>query len=314
MKNNKLNSSVNYPIISKKDELWGLTVTTIGFQKIAANEIYPPVNHSLGYYFNVDDGRILNEYQLLYITDGNGVFTFGNSKESCLITEGKMFFLMPGVWHTYKPIQNTGWNEYWIGFKGEIIEKIVKEGFFINRTPVFNIGMNENIIDLYFKAIEIANDKRAGFQQELSGIVMHILGLMYYQDNLRCVEDEDLINKIDKAKVFMREDIYKNKTAEDVARYLGISYSCFRRAFKEYTGTSPLRYMLELKLNEAKLLLTTTNQSIKEISYSLNFENPDYFRIFFKKRTCQTPGDYRNFSGKKGDRQTIYSSKLIMDD
>jgi len=292
----ELNSNVNYPITSREDELWGLTITTVGHQNINEKENYPPEKHPVGYYFNVNEGRILNEYQLLYITNGNGVFTFGNSKQSCLITEGKMFFLMPGVWHTYKPLENSGWNEYWIGFKGEIIEKIVKEGFFLNRAPVFNIGMNEEIIDLYYKAIEIAHEERSGFQQALSGIVMNILGLMYYRNQTRDFDDEELINKINKAKVIMREDVYKNITAEDIAKNLGISYSGFRRAFKELTGTSPSKYMLELKLNEAKLLLHNTNLPIKEISFNLNFENPDYFPIFFKKRTGKTPSEYRNFA------------------
>lgn len=297
---NDKNSSVNYPITSEEDELWGLTITTVGRQNITEKESYPPEKHPVGYYFNVDKGRILNEYQLLYITNGNGVFTFGNSKQSCFITEGKMFFLMPGVWHTYKPLENSGWNEYWIGFKGEIIEKIVKEGFFLNRPPVFNIGMNEEIIDLYYKAIEIANEERAGFQQALSGIVMNILGLMYYRDKTRDFEDQELINKINKAKVMMREDIYKNTSAEDIAKNLGMSYSGFRRAFKELTGTSPSKYMVELKLNEAKLLLYNTNLPIKEISYNLNFENPDYFPIFFKKRTGKTPSEYRSFAVSNG--------------
>ena len=294
MTGKKLKSNINYMITTEEDELWGLTVTTVGHQKIEMNEVYPPANHPLGYFFNVDKGRILNEYQLLYITDGNGIFTFGNSKQSCFITEGKMFFLMPGVWHSYKPLENSGWNEYWIGFKGDIIQKIVDEGFFLNRAPVFNIGLNERIIDLYMKAIEIANEERAGFQQALSGIVMHILGLMYYRDKTRDFEDEELINKINKAKVIMRESVYKSLTAENVAKKLNISYSGFRRAFKEFTGTSPSKFMLELKLNEAKLLLSTTNQSVKEISYSLNIENPDYFPIFFKNRTGLTPVEYRN--------------------
>jgi AraC-like DNA-binding protein len=296
MNNAELDMNINYPVSSEEDELWGLTVTTVGYQKIAENESYPPKNHPLGYYFNVDKGRILNEYQLLYITDGNGVFIFGDSKQSCFITEGKMFFLMPGVWHTYKPLENSGWNEYWIGFKGKVIQNIVDEGFFINRAPVFNIGLNERIIDLYLKAIEIANEERAGFQQALSGIVMHILGLMYYRDKTRDFEDMELINKINKAKVIMRESVYKNLSAEDISRQLNISYSGFRRAFKEFTGSSPSRYMLELKLNEAKLLLSTSNHPVKEISYILNFENPDYFPIFFKKRTGLTPVEYRNFT------------------
>ena len=78
MNNAELDNNINYLITSEEDELWGLTVTTVGYQKIAENESYPPKNHPLGYYFNVDNGRILNEYQLLYITNGNGVFTFGN--------------------------------------------------------------------------------------------------------------------------------------------------------------------------------------------------------------------------------------------
>jgi AraC-like DNA-binding protein len=96
--------------------------------------------------------------------------------------------------------------------------------------------------------------------------------------------------------VMMREDVYKNITAEDIAKNLGISYSGFRRAFKELTGTSPSKYMMELKLNKAKLLLYNTALPIKEISYSLNFENPDYFPIFFKKRTGKTPSEYRSFA------------------
>lgn len=290
-----LNRNVNYMVTSEEDELWGLTVTTVGHQRIEENELYPPKNHPKGYYFNPEKGRVLNEYQLLYITDGNGVFTFGTTnKQTCYITEGKMFFLMPGVWHTYKPIEKSGWNEYWIGFKGNIIDKIVEEGFFINRPPVFTIGLNERIVDLYLKAIEIANEERAGYQQALSGIVMHILGLMYYRDKTRDFQDENLIQKMNKAKVIMRESVYKNISAEDIAGELNISYSGFRRAFKEFTGSSPSKYMVELKLNEAKLLLSTTSQSVKEIAYSLNYENPDYFPVFFKKRTGMTPLEYRN--------------------
>ena len=223
-------------------------------------------------------------------------FAFDNSNKSCIITEGKMFFLMPGVWHTYKPNPDTGWNEYWIGFKGEIIERIVRDGFLLNRTPIFNIGINERIIDLFYKGIEISYKEREGFQQELSGILMHIIGLMYSRDKIGDFEDEDLFNIIKKAKIIMREDIYNKTTSKDVAKKIGISYSRFRKAFKKFTGTSPSKYMSDLKLNEAKLLLIKTSMSIKEISYSLNFDNPKYFNIFFKRRTGQTPKEYKYFA------------------
>lgn len=286
----------NYIIYSEEDEQWGLVVTTVGHQKIEVNQAYPPDNHPSAYLFDSVKGRVLDEYQLLYITDGTGIFSYGEHKESSLIKEGKMILLCPGMWHSYKPIEKEGWNEYWIGFKGDIINRIVEEGFFVNQTPIFNVGFNERIVDLYLKAIEIANEERAAYQQALSGIVMHILGLMYYRHKTRDFVDEKLIQKINKAKVIMRECISEKITAEDIAKRMNMSYSGFRRAFKEYTGSSPSKYMLELKLNEAKLLLSTSTQSVKQISYSLNFDNPDYFGIFFKKRTGLTPLEYRNNS------------------
>lgn len=290
-----LNKQINYMVTSDEDELWGLTVTTVGHQVIEEGQEYPPENHPSEYYFNPEKGRVLNEYQLLYITNGNGIFNFGTlSKQSCFITEGKMFFLMPGVWHSYQPLPNSGWNEYWIGFKGPMIDRIVNEGFFINRPPVFTIGLNERIVDLYHKAIEIANEERAGYQQALSGIVMHIIGLMYYRDKTRDFQDEELIRKMGKAKVIMRESLYTSISPEQIANELNISYSGFRRAFREFTGTSPLKYIIELKLNEAKRLLSNTVMTVKEIAYNLNFDNPDYFPVFFKKRTGLTPMEYRN--------------------
>ena len=153
-----LHNEVRYLISTEEDELWGLTVTGVGCQTISAEQSYPPEGHPQGYCFDVNEGRVLSEYQLLYITDGEGIFTYGEDRESQLITEGKMFFLFPGVWHTYKPFANCGWKEYWIGFKGATIDRIVAEGFFLNQAPVFSIGLNERIVDLYIKAVEIADE------------------------------------------------------------------------------------------------------------------------------------------------------------
>ena len=106
-----INNESRYLISTEEDELWGLVVTSVGSQTISAKENYPPSSHPQGYFFNVDEGRVLSEYQLLYITDGQGIFTYGDSRESQLITEGKVFFLFPGVWHTYRPFANTCWKE-----------------------------------------------------------------------------------------------------------------------------------------------------------------------------------------------------------
>ena len=296
-------SDIKYLVPAEGDQLWGLTVTSVGNQVITSEEEYPPQNHPKGYFFDVEAGRVLDEFQLLYITDGEGIITYGEKKITQRLTEGKMFLIFPGMWHTYQPDEHSGWKEYWIGFKGEMIDRLVAAGYFTPDKPVFEMGFNEPIVDLYLKACDIAHADRIGAQPALSGIVMHMLGLMYFRQQSHLLDDENMISKINKAKVVMRETIYENLTPHDIADRIGLGYSVFRKAFREYAGIAPAQYMKEFRVNEAKLLLANTTHTIKEISYILKYDNPEYFSIAFKKRTGKTPLMYRNFARQKVERK-----------
>ena len=184
-----------------------------------------------------------------------------------------------------------------------MIDRLVAAGYFTPDKPVFEMGFNEPIVDLYLKACDIAHADRIGAQPALSGIVMHMLGLMYFRQQSHLLDDENMISKINKAKVVMRETIYENLTPHDIADRIGLGYSVFRKAFREYAGIAPAQYMKELRVNEAKLLLANTTHTIKEISYILKYDNPEYFSIAFKKRTGKTPLMYRNFARQKMERK-----------
>ena len=106
-----------YLLVNERDILWGLTVSTVGYEEIAPGESYPTRGHADGYYFDLERGRELNEYQLLYITKGEGTFHSATVREAHL-REGDLFLLFPGEWHSYHPNPNTGWKSYWTGFKG----------------------------------------------------------------------------------------------------------------------------------------------------------------------------------------------------
>ena len=45
-------SEFKYLVANDRDRLWGITVTSVGFQRIDADEAYPPADHPAGYYFN----------------------------------------------------------------------------------------------------------------------------------------------------------------------------------------------------------------------------------------------------------------------
>ncbi|MDR2953452.1 MAG: AraC family transcriptional regulator [Prevotella sp.] len=288
---------LKYLITNETDLLWGLTVNSVGYQNIGPNSLYPPGNHPTRYLFSTDRGRILDEYQLLYITRGKGTFTSkqGTDNKNHRIKEGNMFLLFPGEWHNYMPDKQSGWDEYWIGFAGVNIDSRVQNGFFSKQKPIYNVGINNEIVELYRQAIQVAVEQKSGFQQMLAGIVNHLLGLAYSLDKNYSFDNSEAITQINKAKIIILEN-FKDIRPTDIADKLNMSYSNFRKMFKEYTGFAPSQYIQELKIQKSKELLTNTMIPVKEIAYIMGFENKEYFFTAFKKKNKTTPIEYRKFT------------------
>lgn len=283
-----------YLTINPTDQAWGLAINSVGRQNIAENEDYPPQEHPKRYLFDTQKGRVLNEYQLLYITKGRGQF-YSKSSGNHQIKEGCMFLLFPGERHTYKPDASTGWNEYWIGFNGCVMDEWVRNSFFQKETPLFNIGVNEEIISLYKKAIMIADAQEANYQQALAGIVCNLVSMSIYLSRNRNFKKSDITAQINTAKAAVHENI-STITPEDLAKATCMSYSKFRKIFKEYTGFAPAQYIQEVRINMAKELLTNTSKSVKEIAFELGYENKEYFFTSFKKVSNMTPVGYRKLT------------------
>lgn len=285
--------AINYIIENERDLQWGLSVNTIGYEEIVPNMPYPTPGHAPGYSFSPEKGRILHEYQLLYLLEGKGTLVT-QSKGEIPVKSGNMFLLFPNEWHTYWPEKETGWKLYWIGFKGAHMDDRVLNGFLSKENPLFQVGYNATLVHLYHQAIETVQREEACFQQLLAGIVNYLLGFMYSIDrNLLLNKDHSSTKLIDHARIYMREKVEENLSAKDVAAHLGMGYSHFRKLFKAYTGLSPSQYYLDLKLQHAKELLNRTLFPIKEIAYKLQFQSPDYFSTLFKKKTGYTPSEFR---------------------
>ena len=69
---NKDDAEFKYLIVNETDRRFGLWVNTVGFEAIAPDSPYPLKEHPSGYFFNAEKGRVLHEYQLIYITKGCG--------------------------------------------------------------------------------------------------------------------------------------------------------------------------------------------------------------------------------------------------
>ncbi len=289
--------SRNYLIANKRDLDWGLTVTSVGSQKIGTRSLYPHTDHPAEYLFRPEEGRVLHTYQLLYITRGEGWFKSASHPLSP-IGEGTAFLLFPGEWHSYAPNRETGWHEHWIGMEGPFMDNLTGKEFLKKQTPLFHIGLNDDMITLYMKAQLIAKEQRPGYQQLLAGIVTLLLGSVLSANRQSGAGSRGIQQTISKAKVLMLENIESALSPGQLADAVCVSYSWFRRMFKEHTGFSPAQYQQQLRMERAKELLLGTSKSVKEIAFRLQYESPEHFATLFKKKTGKTPVQFR--TGKTG--------------
>lgn len=278
------------------EKQWGTYITTVGNSKVNPHANYPNQEHPKSHILTWNRGRILNDYYVIYISKGKGVFA-SDLTGSIEIEAGTCFFLYPGVLHRYKPDPNVGWEEYWIGFNGYYIEQLMTSGFFDPRYPFVYLGLHKEILILFRKIIEEVQASLVGYPQQIAGLALQILGGIHSVTQHHEYHDNPTEKLIAKAKFIIQDSFENNLDMEKLASELPMGYSRFRKTFKTVTGESPNQYHLNLRLERAKNLILTTSLNITEIANQTGFESVFYFSKMFKKKNGVSPKFYRSTTG-----------------
>jgi len=305
---NKYNSFSQYFVVSKEDEAWGLHILDCGASILSSGATFPQHSHPDKYYFSWNRGRVLREYQLIYLFRGSGVF---ESKESGKVELGKgsVILIYPGVWHRYKPLINEEWQTFWVGFDGPIANQIINKLHFLPKNPVQKIGYKKQIIQIFQQIFDVGQAEFSGYQQVLAGEIVKLAGWLHALKRKADFGDYDADAIIKKARVIImnsQDDI----SIDTVASELNMGYSKFRKLFKEYTGMAPGQYQIQLKLKRAINLLHDKNKAIKEIAIESGFSSPYYFSRIFKKKLGRSPISFRKKLFESNPKRREVASEL----
>jgi AraC-like DNA-binding protein len=287
---------LKYLTINDEDKNIGINILHTGHNTIHPGDSYPFPGHPSAYNFQWERGRILNEFQINYIIDGEGEF------ESQLggyhsITSGNIIVIFPSEWHRYRPKSNTGWNEYWIGCSGQYLNDLIEKGWLNPVNPILHVGHNEKLLHLYQNMIECATEELPNSQMIMAGLLLQIIGTCGQLMKYRSLNGKaNIEQQIKKAKLLLMENHQQPLSPEDVAEKLSMGYSRFRKVFKEYTGMAPGQYQMQQRIIKAKELLMHEQKDIKEIAMEVGFDSNVHFTRVFKEKTGDTPGRYRRKS------------------
>lgn len=95
------------------------------------------------------------------------------------------------------------------------------------------------------------------------------------------------------AEMYLTEYFPTRISVHDLANSLNISYRQLARVFKHVTGITIIEKLNDIRINQAKHLLSDTSKTVKEIAQSVGFENEYYFSSTFSKYAYTSPSEFR---------------------
>ena len=99
--------------------------------------------------------------------------------------------------------------------------------------------------------------------------------------------------RIGEAMSHLERNIHREVNLEELASIANMSRRSFLRVFQSATGTSPLAWVIEQRINRACSLLRHTDRRITEIAFDVGFNDSNYFTRQFTKVTGLSPRNYR---------------------
>lgn len=173
---------------------------------------------------------------------------------------------------------------------GDLIEKGATRAKEVIRvltdTPVtFGIGLTVNELS------DIPNSY-------ISSIQMHDLSIRFGIGQIYSYTNREQFtrrNFIDDAIDFLNDSYGKKITMAQVAEMYFFTPSYFSKVFKEETGKSFSRYLIELRIEKAKEMLASSQQRIYEIAEAVGYDDVQYFSRTFKDEVGMTPKKFQNY-------------------
>ncbi|MGN6724720.1 MAG: helix-turn-helix domain-containing protein [Tepidisphaeraceae bacterium] len=270
---------------------WGVRVTAAGHTQTVPGALYPPGRHPDDYALDWQRGRVLNAYQLVYITAGQGRFESARSGKA-RIEPGTVFVLFPGVWHRYEPLRQTGWTEDWLELQGPAVDRLRRAGVLRPERPLLRPGLDLALSELFDECHRITAAAPKGYS-----VLLGLLGLQFLarvvHGRQRRTAGAGAPPGVTALRCRISECSGVGVSMQNLAEESGLSYSYIRRAFKAHTGVTPKQYHIQVRLRRAQDLLQSTQLSVKEIAARLGFDSPFHFSIDFKRHTGLAPMPWR---------------------
>lgn len=269
-------------LVLKNQLISDLFITDIGFYPNARNH-YRRRKKGIG------------QNILIYCIGGSGIV---HLKDRLYQVTTDSFFIIPaGESHSYWASEEAPWSIYWVHFAGvrsQFFSSFYSRVIPISRTSNARIDDRINMFNELLTALEM------GFSREnieyacLS--LNSLLASFFYVDTFSSVKGISSSDPVDLSILYMQQNLTKCLKIGDIANHVKLSESHLSKLFRNKTGSSPIDYFINLKMQEAIRLLINKSLRIKEVAFKLGYNDQYYFTRIFTKQIGTSPASFLKIS------------------
>ncbi len=264
-----------------KDKTHALSVGSCGTYQLYTRPLLPT---------HRPRGRV--DFQLLYIASGKAHFYFKGREE--IVTAGHMVLYRPKEEQKYRYYGADQTEVYWVHFTGNNVTNILRKYGISDQMQVIYTGISMEYKKIFSQMIQELQLCQKDHEELLTLLLRQLLIMISRRISSRPKRRNSYLEEaVEEATRYFRENYDKTVSIEDYASSRGMSTSWFIRSFKEYTGFTPMQYILSIRISSAQNLLETTEYTVAEISDIIGYENPLYFSRLFKKQIGVSPSGFR---------------------
>jgi len=211
-----------------------------------------------------------------------------------------IYYLLPGQVHYNIKTYNS--NTWYISVNALLMPENYREIFESNLLLQKPHLLNPEIFKQFQDIINVLNDQFNGdnksifYKQLIHSLLESVLSLYaraYQRADMQGKRTSRLFQITQQFKNLLVDKIRQEKRPSFYAGQLNISESYLNEAVKEITGFTATYWLMNEIMLEAKRLLIYSKLNVKEIAYTLGYNDHTYFSKLFKKQTLVTPTDFR---------------------
>ena len=237
-------------------------------------------------------GRL--DFQILYVASGKAHFYFNDDGTDTVVHAGNMVVYRPKEPQKYEYFGIDQTEVYWVHFTGSDIKNMLRGYGITDEMHVINTGTSLEYTRIFKQMILELQRHQSNYPEMLALLLRQLLILIHRQLTTKNkIKNVYLDSEMEKAIQYFNDNYNTEINIEEYAASRGMSVSWFIRNFKQYTNTTPMQYIVSIRVSNAQILLETSNYNITEIGNIVGYDNPLYFSRIFKKQKGTSPSEYR---------------------